>query len=91
MPLWFFPALLGLFAVICLAAGLWLLLHMRDVARLFSGKRDGELVAGPGRKAASRNAVWTALIVFNAAWIACVLIWVFTMGGDANEVVNAST
>lgn len=90
MPLWFFPALLGLFAIISLAAALWLLLHMRDVARLFSGRRDGELVPGAGRRHASRQAVWTAILVFNAAWIVCVLIWVFAIGGDANAVVEAS-
>lgn len=89
MPLWFFPALLGLFAVVSLAAGLWLLLHMRDVARVFSGKREGEVVAGPGRRHASQSAVWLALAVFNVGWIACVLIWVFAIGGDANAVVDA--
>lgn len=91
MSLWFFPALLGLFAAISLAAGLWLLLHMGDVARIFSGRREGELVPGPGRKHASRASVWLALAVFNAAWIASVLIWVFAIGGDANAVVDAST
>ena len=61
MPLWFFPALLGLFAIISLGAGLWLLLHMRDVVRMVSGRHDGELVPGPGRRRAPPSAVWLAL------------------------------
>lgn len=87
MPLWFFPALLGLFAIVSLAAGAWLLLHMRDVARVFSGKRDGEIVPGPGSRHASRSAVWLGLAVFNAGWIACVLIWVFAIEADVTNTV----
>lgn len=90
MPLWFFPALLGLLAIISLTAGLWLLLHMRDVARVFSGKREGELVPGPGGRHASHRAVWIAILVFNAGWIACVLLWLFTIGGDANAIADAA-
>ena len=64
MPLWFFPALLGLFAIISLGAGLWQLLHMRDVVRMVSGRHDGELVPGPGRRRAPPSAVWLALAIF---------------------------
>ena len=31
----------------------------------------------------------TALLVFNLGWIACIIIWIFVMGGDANTFVNA--
>ena len=89
MPLWFLPALLALFAVVSFAAGIWLLLHLRDVARVFRGDRDGEMVRGPGRRRASPAAVWTALLAFNIGWIACIIIWIFVMGGDANTFVNA--
>lgn len=90
MPLWFFPALIGLCAIISLVAGIWLLLHLRDLAGLFSGSRDGEMVRGPGRRRASAGTVWFAILVFNAGWIAAVLIWIFAMGGDANAVTDAS-
>lgn len=87
MPLWFLPALIALFAILSLVAGLWLLLHLRDVARVFRGNRPGEMVRGPGRRRATPTAVWVALVVFNAGWIACIVIWVFVLSGEANSVV----
>ena len=57
MPLWFLPALIALFAVVSLGAGIWLLLHLRDVARVFRGNRPGELVRGPGKRRATPAAV----------------------------------
>ena len=89
MPLWIFPALIALFAVISLVAGIWLLLHLRDVARVFRGDRPGEMVRGPGRRRSTPAAVWAALILFNAGWIACIIIWVFVLSGEANTVVSA--
>lgn len=89
MPLWIFPALIALFAVISLVAGIWLLLHLRDVARVFRGDRPGEMVRGPGRRRATPAAVWAALILFNTGWIACIIIWVFVLSGEANTVVSA--
>ena len=91
MPLWFLPALIAIFAIASLAAGIWLLLHLRDVARVFRGDQVGEMVRGPGRRGATSAAVWTALIVFNAGWIACIVIWIFVLGGAANTVVNAKS
>lgn len=89
MPLWFLPALIAFFAVISLATGIWLLLHLRDVARVFRGDRPGEMVRGPGPRRAAPAAVWTALLIFNACWITCIVIWIFVIGGDANAVVDA--
>lgn len=89
MPLWFFPALLVLLAVASLVAGGWLLLHSRDVARALAPRRGGALIPGPGPRRASRAAVWAAVVIFNAGWIACILIWVFVIGGEANTVVDA--
>lgn len=86
MPLWFFPALMGALAVISLVAGVWLLLHLRDVAAIFSGRTDGDMVGGPGTRHASKRSVWLALIAFNAGWIGCLLIWMLVIGGDANTV-----
>ena len=89
MPLWFLPALIALFAIASLAAGIWLLLHLQDMARVFKGDRVGEMVRGPGHRRATSAAVWTALVVFNTGWIACIVIWIFVLGGEANTVVNA--
>ncbi len=89
MPLWFLPALIAFFAILSLTAGIWLLLHLRDVARVFRGGSPGELVRGPGKQRATPTAVWTALLIFNAGWIACLIIWIFVLGGEANTVVDA--
>ncbi|MEL7730700.1 hypothetical protein AAG612_14310 [Citromicrobium bathyomarinum] len=90
MPLWLLPALMGALAVISLIAGIWLLLHLPDVARIFSSKGPGGIVRSSARKSASRGAVWLALILFNGGWIACVLLWIFVMSGDANSAVDAA-
>lgn len=89
MPLWFFPALIGLCATISLLAGIWLLLHLRDVIGLFSADPSNDLARGPGRKQASRGMVWLAILIFNAGWIASLLIWIFVIGGEANAVTDA--
>lgn len=86
MPLWFLPALIALFAIVSLVAGIWLLLHLRDVARVFRGDRAGEMVRGPGKRRASSTAVWTMLMLFNAAWVACIVIWVFVLRGEAHTL-----
>ncbi|MDT0574950.1 hypothetical protein RM533_01985 [Croceicoccus sp. F390] len=88
MPLWFFPALIGLLGAVSLMAGVWLLLHLPAVVALFSGKAD--LVRGRARRTASKGAVWTALIIFNGGWIACIIIWILVIGGDANQMVDAA-
>lgn len=87
MPLWLFPVLMALFAILSLATGIWLLLHLPDLARVFRGDRTGEIVPGPARRRASRSAVWLALILFNVGWLACLLIWVLVIGGDANQAI----
>ncbi len=90
MPLWFFPALLAFFAIVSLTAGIWLMLHLPDVARIFAGKRAGGIRSGPARRHASRFAVWLGILLFNGGWVACLLIWLFVIGGDANQIVDAS-
>ncbi len=89
MPLWFLPALIAFFAVASLAAGVWLLLHLRDVARLFRGENPGQIVRGPGRRRATPAAVWTALAIFNVGWVACFVIWLFVLSGEANVFIDA--
>jgi hypothetical protein len=86
MPLWFFPALLGLCAVLALLSGLWLLLHLQAVATMVRGHAD--VVPAPSKPRASRGAVWTAFALFNLGWIASVAIWTFALTGEANEVVE---
>lgn len=86
MPIWFFPALLALSAVMSLAAGIWLLLHAQAVAVLF--RRHGDLVPGPRRARASPGAVWLALALFNLGWIASIAIWSFAISGEANDAVE---
>lgn len=86
MPIWFFPALLALSAVVALGTGVWLLIHAQAVATLF--RRHGDVVPAPRKPRASKGAVLLALILFNAGWIASVAIWSFAISGEANEVVD---
>ncbi|WP_126174049.1 hypothetical protein [Altericroceibacterium xinjiangense] len=88
MPLWLYAALLGLCAVTTLIAGIWLLLHLRDVARMF--RRHEEITPGPGPRRASSGAVWVALALFNAGWIGAVVLWVFSNTERAQGVVHAA-
>ena len=84
MPLWIFSVLLLACAAASLIAGIWLILHFPAVAKLFRRERD--MVPGRRPPTASRGAMLTALVIFNAGWIASILIWVFAMSGAANEV-----
>lgn len=86
MPLWFFPAMLALCAVVALVSGLWLLLHLQAIATMVRGRAD--VVPGPSKPRASRAAVWLAFALFNLGWIASVAIWTFALTGEANEVVE---
>ncbi len=90
MPLWFFPSLMGLLATLSLLAGIWLFLHLRDLASLFSADASNDIVRGPGRRRASRARVWFVLIIFNTGWIASLLIWIFVIEGYANAVTDAA-
>lgn len=85
MPLWFFPAILVVCAVISLASAIYLFLHLQAVARIFRGTAD--IVPAPVRRRASRNSIFLALVLFNAGWIACILIWIFALSGGANAIM----
>lgn len=90
MPLWTANVIFAAFIIAALGAGIWLLLNLDGLARLFAGRGDqGEMVPARRRPSASSNKVWLMLIVFNLAWIACVLIWIYVMSGDANAIVEA--
>lgn len=88
MPLWTANLVMAFFAIAALGSGLWLLLNLDAVARLFAGKAD--VVPAPGKRTAPRGRVWLMLAIFNAAWIACVLIWAYVMSGEADTVVDAT-
>ena len=88
MPLWVANLIMAFFTIAALGLGIWLLLHIDAIARLFAGK--GDMVAAPGKRSASRGQTVAMLVLFNLAWIACVLIWIYVIGGEANEVVDAS-
>ncbi|HEV7314055.1 hypothetical protein [Sphingopyxis sp.] len=90
MPLWFFPSLMGILATLSLLAAIWLVIHLRDVASLFSSDTSSDIVRGPGRRRASRARVWFVLFIFNTGWIASLLIWIFVIGGYANAVTDAA-
>jgi len=63
--------------VITLCTGTWLMLHARDVARLFRSEPD--VAVGPGRAQASRALTWTMLALFNAGWIGALVFWTLTI------------
>lgn len=90
MPLWFFPFLIGILATFSLIAGIWLVLHLRDLIGLFSDDTSNDIVRGPGKRRASREQVWLVLLIFNAGWIASLLIWIFVIEGYANAVTDAA-
>ena len=78
MPLWFYPALIGLCATVSVIAGIWLFVNLPSVVKLFSGSAD--LVRGRAKRTVSAKAVWLAIILFNSGWIACILIYIFVIG-----------
>ncbi len=67
--------------VITLGSGIWLLLHLRDVARLFRSEPD--ISVGPGQKQASRGFTWMMLALFNAGWIIALVFWTVVIEGSA--------
>jgi hypothetical protein len=46
-------------------------------------------VPAPRRPPVSRAQTWLMLAIFNTAWIACILIWIYVISGDANALVDA--
>ena len=88
MPLWTASLIMATFIVATLASGIWLLLYLDAVARLFAGKAD--VVPAPGKRTAPRSRVWLMLAIFNIGWIACILIGIYVMSGDANTIVDAT-
>jgi len=67
--------------IVTLGSGIWLLLHARDVARLFRSEPD--IAVGSGRKQASRSLTWIMLAVFNAGWILALVFWTIVIDASA--------
>lgn len=90
MPLWTANVIFAAFIIAALGSGIWLMLHLNAVARLFAGRADqGDIVPAPVRPRVPRGRTWLMLAIFNLAWIACVLIWIYVIGGEANTLVEA--
>jgi hypothetical protein len=64
MDIWLLPAIFAVFTVVCLLAGIWLLLHLTALAALFRGKAD--VVPSPKPPIARRSLVIAALVLFGA-------------------------
>ena len=73
MSLELYQIIIFALGVVTLGSGLWLLLHARDVARVF--RREPDVAVGPGERQASRFAVSAMLIVFNLGWIGALVFW----------------
>jgi hypothetical protein len=73
------PYLLVHFAIaaLTLGSGVWLMLHLRDVARLFRDEPD--IAVGPGPRQASKATTWTMLALFNMGWIAALAFWIIVI------------
>jgi hypothetical protein len=90
MSLWTANLIFAAFIIAALGSGIWLLLNLDALARLFAGRGDeGEIVPAPRRPPVSRAQTWLMLAIFNTAWIACILIWIYVISGDANALVDA--
>lgn len=87
MPLWVPQVLLALTIVVTAATGIWLLLNLRAIARLF--RSSGVVEPGPGPRPPSKRTTAIMLILFNLAWIGSVAVWSWVMTGEANKVVDA--
>jgi len=77
MPLIYQQIAIFLIGVVTLASGAWLLIHARDVARLF--RTEPDVTVGPGKKQASKATTWAMLAVFNAGWIIALVFWSLTI------------
>jgi len=83
MPLWLFPALLAVSALITLTSGIWLLLHLTALSRNVAGNAD--VVPSPARPRASRGRVRVLLATFVVATLVTLVILVLVVSGVANE------
>lgn len=87
MPLWVPQTMLALTIIVTAVTGVWLLINLRAVARLF--RRSGVIQPGPGPRLASKRTTAMMLVLFNLAWIGSIAVWSWVMTGEANEVVEA--
>lgn len=83
MPLWLFPTLLAISALVTLIAGIWLLLHLTALAKDVAGNAD--VVPSPARPRASHGKVRLMLVTFVVATLATLVILVLVVSGVAND------
>lgn len=85
MPIGVFAALLGLAVLLTIGSALYLLIHARAVAALFS-KPGNEVEPGPGRRA-PRGRLWLAILVFSAGTAGSLGMWFLSgIAPDADAV-----
>lgn len=85
LPIGSYGYLLGFCALVALASGIWLLLRLRDVARI-ADTPDSDLVAGRARRApASRKTVRAVLAVNIIATVAALGILALVATGAINS------
>ena len=85
MPLWFFPALLAASALVTMASGIWLLLHLTALARAFAGNAD--VVPSPALPRASPRAVRLMLGTFGGGTVVTLATLVLVVSGVANKLI----
>ncbi len=85
MPLLIPQILLALAILLACAAGVWLMINARSVARLF--RSTGLIEPGPGPRLHSKRAVLAVFVAFNLGWIASIAIWSWAMSDEAAETV----
>ena len=70
MPLWIATTIFAAFIIAALGAGIWLLLHLNSLARLFAGRADqGEMVPAPARPRVSRGKTWFMLAISKSGFV----------------------
>ena len=86
MPLWLFPTLFAVAASATLISGIWLLLHLTALARIFAGKAD--VVPSPKAPRAPQRAVKLALAVFVLGTALTLTLQILAMTGVANRWIG---
>ncbi len=85
MPLIIPQMLLALAVIATFAAGIWLMINARSVARVFRGNL---IDPGPGPRLASRRTVLAIITAFVLGFLASIAIWSWAMTDEAADAVQ---